>query len=99
VRIPIFLQVRSLTLSILRNFAVLNENTQPKFVELYDKFLEIENCSLLDPKFCPLVKSVLIECKVLMASENAAEDIQKVQTRRQLLFYLYAFYFLTNIGF
>jgi hypothetical protein len=70
-----------LSLSILRNIASMTEVFDLKLIEMFDKFIEIENASLLDPKFCPLVKSVLIECKVLMESVNPSEQVKKVRSK------------------
>ncbi len=72
--------VRTITLSILRNLLELENQPEisAKFVEMCDKFISIEDMSILDPKFGPNVKSTLTEVKVLTESENCSEELKIV---------------------
>lgn len=62
------------------------ENCQDaKLLELCDKFIQIEDMSVLNPKFSSLVKSTLTEAKVLMESETASEEIRTVSFKNIFL--------------
>lgn len=79
------MQVRTLTLSILRNMLEIEDVKGSKHLEMCDKFIQIEDMSILNPKFSSLVKSSLTEAKVLMESENSTDEIRQVCIWKRLI--------------
>lgn len=68
-------------MSILKATIGMNESEESidKTVEMLDKFLELEDMSLTNSKYSSLAKSILVECKVIMGSENHNVNLKLVR--------------------